>query len=286
MSIRVLSKLVMVVLIMTVVSVCSVADVRAATSDEYKELVIKAYEKMSGMQSYQMTLETTGSMSIFGQTTNIVMHSECDTQIKPLLAKNVMQITVGDGSAKKEQKITQYIEETKGQVCIYSNTNGKWERLCMPHYDPLAEYANYAKAVTNVALVEENDEISVFAVTMDGSYLKENIEQIMNSSNMQKANLPGDFFKSIGDITYKVAINKKTAIITRTDIDMSDMLAAMGNSIIENEKKLSDAEKTTIREMFNNTKLVMTMFFSKFNSIDKITIPNEVRLNSLPAKTM
>ncbi len=286
MSIRVLSKLVMVVLMMTVVSVCSVANVRAATSDEYKELVIKAYEKMSGMQSYQMTLETTGSMSIFGKTIDIVMHGECDTQVKPLLAKNVMQITVDDGSAKKEQKITQYIEETKGQVFIYSNTNGKWERLSMLHYDPLVDYANYAKAVTNVVLVEENDEISVFAVTMDGSYLRESIERILNSSNMKNSKLPEDFFKNIGDITYKVAINKKTAIISRTDIDMSDMLAAMGNSIVENEKKLSDADKTTIREMFNNTKLVTSMFFSKFNSIDKITIPNEVRLNSLSAKTM
>jgi hypothetical protein len=269
---------------MVMVSVCGVGGVKAATSDEYKELVVKAYDQMSKMQSYRMTMDITGSMTLLGKTTDIVMHGDCDTQVKPMLAKNVMKVTVGDGTAKKDQMITQYIEESKGQINVYTNNNGKWEKMSMAHYDPIADYADFAKGISNVALVEENDETFVFAVTIDGSYLKENIDRVMNSASMKKANLPEDIFKNIGDITYKVTIDKKTSVISKTDMELSDLFAAIGKSFIDRENKLSDTEKAMVREIFNNMKFNVTMVISKINSVDKITIPNEVKMNSLLAK--
>lgn len=286
MIMRIFSKLVMAFLIMAVVSVGGVGGARAATNDEYKALIVNAYEKMIKMQSYRMTMDITGSMTLFGKATEIIMTGECDTQVKPMLAKNVMKVTVSDEANKKEQVITQYMEESKGQINVYSNNNGKWERMSMPHYDPLADYANFSKGINNVALVEENDEIFIFAVTVDGSYLKENIDKVMNSANMKKAMLPEDIFKNIGDITYKVTIDKKTSLISRTDMNLSELLAAIGNGFVEHENKLSDSEKAMIRELFSSMKFDVTMLFSKYNTIDKITIPNEVRINSIPAKLM
>ncbi|TWH44933.1 DUF6612 family protein [Sporomusa sp. KB1] len=278
-----LAKIIMVYLMTMLFSVCSIGNAMAAINDDHKELVVQAYEKLFALKSYHMTLETTGSMSFLGQTMNMVMNGECDTQVKPMVAKNVMTITVGDASAKNEQKIVQYIEEAKGQFAIYSNMNGCWEKQYMPQYNPLDEYASYSKAITSVIPVEENAEVAVFAVTMDGSYLKENLEQAMNSTNMKKVSFSDELFKNLGDITYQVTINKETATIVKSVIDMSGILAAIGNNIA-NDKAVPAEQKSIIQGVFSNTRLVTTVVFSKFNSVDKIVIPNEVKVNSLPTK--
>lgn len=277
------SKIIMVCLMTMLFSVCSVGSAMATINDDHKELVVKAYENLLALKSYHMTLETIGSMSFLGQTMNMVMNGECDAQVKPMVAKNVMTITLGDAASKNEQKIVQYIEEAKGQFAIYSNTNGHWEKQSIPHYNPLDEYTNYSKAITSVIPVEETADVAVFAVTMDGSYLKDNFEQAMNSTNMKKVSFADELFKNLGDFTYQVTINKETATIVKSDMDMSGILAAIGNNIA-NDKAVTAEQKSIIQGVFSNIRLSTTVVFSKFNSIDKIVIPNEVRVNSLPTK--
>lgn len=277
------SKIIMLCLMTMLLSVCNTGKVVAATNAGYKELVVTAYEKLLALKSYHMTMETTGSLSFQGQTMNFTMNGECDTQIKPMMAKNVMTITIDAASPKTEQKIVQYIEEAKGRFAIYSNADGHWEKQSLPYYNPLEEYANYSKAIISVTPIAEKADSFVLAVTMDGSYVKENLERAMNSTNMKQVGISTEIFKNLGDYTYQVTINKETVTISKIELDMSSILAAIGNNIA-NGREVSAEQQAIIRAMFTNTRLVTTVFFSKFNRVDKIVIPNEVRMNSLPTK--
>lgn len=277
------SKIIMFCLMMLLLSVCNTGKVVAATNAGYKELVVTAYENLLALKSYHMTMETTGSLSFQGQTMNFTMNGECDTQIKPMMAKNVMTITIDAASPKTEQKIVQYIEEAKGRFAIYSNADGHWEKQSLPYYNPLEEYANYSKAIISVTPIAEKADSVVLAVTMDGSYVKENLERAMNSTNMKQVGISTEIFKNLGDYTYQVTINKETVTISKIELDMSSILAAVGNNMA-NGREVPAEQQAIIRAMFTNTRLVTTVFFSKFNCVDKIVIPNEVRMNSLPTK--
>ncbi|SDE88413.1 hypothetical protein SPACI_036180 [Sporomusa acidovorans DSM 3132] len=264
-------------------SICGAAPAVPAEITDYKTFVTQAYEKLHAQDNYHMTINTTGSMSIQGNKMDIMVSGECDAQTKPMVIKNVMNISLANASQKNEQKVIQYIEESKDQLTVYTNADNHWIKQSMPYYNPIDEYANYSQAIIGVELIGETAGSQVFSVTMDGSYLRKNIEQAIVSSGMKNIKLPESLFNGLGNFTYTVTIDKKTATISKMDMDMSGFLAAVGENIA-NLQEIPSGQKAAIREMFNQARLNTTVTFSKFNQVDKIVIPPEVKRDSLPTK--
>lgn len=269
---------VMICLMTMVVSICSAS---AAPNNDSKEYVIQAYEKLNKLNSYHITLATVTSAQMQGQSMNIIMNGEADYQVKPVLFKNVMAMTMDVNSQKNEQIIEQYMEQIGNQLVIYTKVDGKWVKQIMPYYDPLGEYNNYFKSIKNVKQLHETSDDRVFEVVISGKYLQENIKRIMASTGTAKVELPADLFNNLGDFTFDVAINKETDSVSKVTIDMSNFMAQLGKNIAE-LKEIPNNQKDMVRAMFNNMKMTTAVTFSRPNNAEKIVIPQEAKADNVP----
>ncbi len=272
---------IMVVMICLLTMVVSVLSASAATNNDSKEYVIQAYEKMNKLNSYHLTIGTVGSMEVQGQTMNIVMNGEADYQVKPVLFKSVMAMTMDVNSQKNEQTIEQYMEQVGSQLVIYTKLNGKWVKQVMPYYDPLAEYSNYFKAIKSVKQIHETSDDKVFEVVISGKYMQENIKRIMASTGAAKVELPADLFNNLGDFTFAIAVNKETDSVSKITMDMTSFLAQFGKNIA-GLKEVPNNQKEMVRAMFNSIKMTTAVTFSQPNSVEKIVIPQEAKADNVP----
>ncbi len=256
----------------------------AAGGADPKETVIKACQMMQEQKSYHMALGLTAAMTVQGKNMNLVLDSELDCQVKPVLIKNLMTIIITADGRKSVESILQYVEPTGDHFSVYSNVNNRWVKQSMPNYSPSQEYENYFKAIKSVTPLRETDDATVYEVTADGSYLRENIQRMMASAGTGNVRLPLQLLTAVGDFTYTVFIDKKTGFISEIYMDLSDFLRAIGGMITQ-FLNLPENQKTGLREMFSNSKMIIDISFSQFNAVGQIQIPQEARdanSNSLP----
>ncbi|BBB89901.1 MAG TPA: hypothetical protein PKA28_19195 [Methylomusa anaerophila] len=250
------------------------------TATDPKETVAKAYQKFQSLKSYHMTIDFTSVLSFRGNNINTVMKGEGDVRVKPMLGKNIMNITMditSDNAPKKiERQLVQYFEETGNQITVYSNIDNQWIKQSTPNYYPLNEYDNYIKAITSVTQISEDANSTIFEVIASGSYLQENLERYMASAGMKNMKVTADLLQDLGDFKYTIAVDKKTSLISRMDIDLSDFMPKIANKLVESQNMPAD-QKTVIKEMFDNMKIITTVAFSEINRGEKITIPKEAK---------
>jgi hypothetical protein len=239
-----------------------------------QEIVTQAYQQFLVLQNYHMTSEATISLAFQGQDVNVIMKSESDTQIKPMLFKNVMDITVDCAAKKNEQRIVQYVAETGDKFLVYSNINNQWLKQSMPYYNRLNEYNNYFKAIKSVTLISDFDDTAIYEVVIDASYLQENIEHLMASPGMQEIMLPKNIMKDVGDFKYVITLDKKASTISKITMDLSGLLSTIGNNMSASTE-VPEKYKMVIGELFKNMKMVMSVNFSQQNEAQEIIIPQE-----------
>jgi hypothetical protein len=249
----------------------------AAQADP-KETVVQAYQKLLSLKSYHMNMDTTNSMSVQGKFIYTVMNGDLDIQANPLLCKSNMNITIDIGSKEFNKKLVQYIEESGDKIIVYSYMNNQWIKQSLPKgsYNPLSEYENYIKGIKSVTIKEDNADSTIFEVVAKGSYLKENIKQNLASMGMAKMELTDDFLKDLDDLTYSVTIDKNTGTISKMEIDLSDFMSKFGNNLVDS-MQVPDQKKNIMKEMFSSMKIVMNITLSQFDSVEKFTIPQEVK---------
>jgi len=270
------SILILVCITMLVVSVCSASKSTAATDTDSKQMVIAAFEKLNTVKNYHMTMENNYTLTYQGEALNLGVKSEADAQTEPLLVKNNMVFTMESTWEKKEKRTMQYVEENQGQIVAYSYLNNQWTKQVITQFSPLAAYEDYFKAIKSVTLLKESAKTRVFAVVVESSYLSNELERMMNAVGMQKVKLPKGIFKDIGDLSYTVTIDKKTAAITKVNMDLSGLLVSVGNNIVES-LELPDEKKMAISEMLATVKASATIIFSQINRVDGLQIPPEVK---------
>jgi hypothetical protein len=243
-----------------------------------KETVMQAYQKLLSLKSYHMNMDTINSMSVQGRYIYTVMNGDVDLQTTPLLSRSNMSITIDFDSKEINKKTVQYIEESGDKIIVYSYTNNQWIKQSLPKgsYNPLSEYENYIKGIKSVTIKDDNVDSTVFEVVVKGSYLKENIKQSLASMGMAKMVLSDDFLKDIDDLTYSVTIDKNTGTISKMEIDLSDFMSKFGNNLVDS-MPIPEQKKSIMKEMFSSMKIVMNITLSQFNSVEKFTIPQEVK---------
>lgn len=262
------------------VAVCSSSASSKAVTTDPKETVIKAYQKFQSLKSYHMTIDLVSSVCWQGKNMNIIAKGDCDVQATPMLMKNTMNVIMDMGSTKIEQRFVQYMEEVDNQIIVYSNVDDRWTKQSMPNYNLLNEYDKYIDAITSVTLINEDANSIVFEVIESGSCLKENFERSLALTGMQNMQLTADLLKDLNDFKYTITVDKKTATISKIDMDLSDFISKIGNNII-GLQGFPDDQKKSIKEMLANMKITTTVTFSKINSGEIITIPQEAK-NAIP----
>ena len=92
----------------------------------------------------------------------------------------------------------------------------------------------------------------------------------------KKVSLPAELLKDIGDLKYSVTIDKKSSYITAMTIDMSEFTAKIGANFASAKEVPAD-QKKALTEMFANMQAKSSFTFSQFDSVSKITIPEEAK---------
>lgn len=266
----------LVCITMLVVSVCSASKSTAEANTDSKKLVIAAFEKLNTVKNYHMTMENNYTLTYQGEALNLGVKSEADAQTEPLLVKNNMIFTMESTWEKKEKRTMQYVEANQGQIVAYSHLNNQWTKQVITQFSPLAAYEDYVKAIKSVTLLKENAKTRDFAVVVESSYMSNELERMMNAVGMQKVKLPKGIFKDIGDLSYTVTIDKKTAAITKVNMDLSGLLVNVGKNIVES-LEMPDEKKTAISEMLSTVKASATITFSQINRVEGLQIPPEVK---------
>lgn len=265
-------------------SLSSVGFCAPGNADDAKETVMRAYQNLIKLNTYHMTMVSKTSLSARGKNISMTTESECDIQMKPMILKNVMTFTVDSASARTGQIITQYIEETAGQLAVYSNRKDQWTRQVVPYYDPLKEYDHYFKALVSATPVSEDEQSITFAVTESADYLQGTIKDAVASSGMPKTKLPENAFNDLGDFTYNVTIDKKSCMISRIDMDLSGLISKVGSSIAE-AQDVPESQKGMVKELFQHMTLFTSIALSQWNQAGPITVPPEVKQAAIPLAT-
>ena len=244
------------------------------TPTDPKDIVFKAFDDFHKLKNYHTSLEMQSETTLNGEPFSIALSGEGNCQNQPIVGNQILNMTISTGKTKTEKRVVQYFEEAKDQVYYYTQIENHWLKQTMPKnmFVQTKSYDNYAKAITKVELKTEDDSSAIYEVTASGPYLKATMEQYVASMGMSLFKLDN---LDIGDLTYTLVLDKKTARITQIYMDMSPMMEAMGNSLTLSVP-IPETQKM-FRELYGNMKITMKISFSRYNSAEKVTIPEEVK---------
>ncbi|MGL5514859.1 MAG: DUF6612 family protein, partial [Sporomusa sp.] len=189
------------------------------------------------------------------------------------------------------QEVVQYLEQTGNEFVSYTFANNQWVKrlITMPRFDQRDAYDAYGQSIKNVTPLEETaDSIKsvtplaetadsiIVDVIVDGEIWKKTSERIIAVADMRSAKLMAKLFNDLGDITYRMTINKETDTVAKIDMDLSDSMVKIGRSFTESSQ-LPAADKVAINEVLDNMKVFMSIDFSQFNQLPAIVIPQEAK---------
>jgi hypothetical protein len=250
----------------------------ASAAEESKQTVLEAYGKLDAMKSYHMTMMMEMTMAVQGKDMKTIMNGEMDFQVQPFVCKNNMDISISvDGKELQKQPMLQYMEISEQKLNTYTYMDGKWQRLSMPGGDNFVrQYGDYIKAIKSASLISEDETTAVYEITEDSSYLKDVLKNSLESLGMSKLNISDDLIASLGDLTYTVKIDKTAGIIAGMDMELSELMAAIGNQMAA-AMPAPASNTQELRDMFKNAKMQVHITMSQFDGIAPIIIPDEAR---------
>ena len=257
----------------------------AAPAVDDKTMIAAAYKNMQRMNSYHMTLSGDMSMSGAGTELQMEMAGEIDVLAKPLRSRNTMDIAMDmrseSGNNKKVTKrLEQYVVEEKNGIAIYTGTGDQWQKQLLPvgSYDPLKDYENYIRGIKSVTAVSDDTDEAVFDVTISASYMRDTMRKqfaAMGTSNYNQL-LSDEFMNSLGDVSYRLTINKNNGTVSKLEMDLSEFTSRIGNELAE-RMQAPEPKKQEMRDLFNGMKLNMRIEFSQFNSVPPFALPAGVK---------
>lgn len=254
----------------------SAAAASPATVVDPKAMVTEAFQQFRLLTNYHLSLTAVADMTVQSKAIHVITQGECDVEVKPLKMKNEISVEAMVDGKTSRQKTLQFMEEHNNNLIVYTQVDKNWYKQSIPYADPLADYDNYFKAINAVELVQETPMERSFAVTIDGSYLQQDIERTLAAGGLVKSKIPAELFQGLGDFTYNVTIDRRTGAISRFHMDISALMAVIGENILMSGT-VPDVQKAQLAEMFRSMKITTAVMVTNPNSIAKVVIPPEAQ---------
>lgn len=263
-----------------------IARAEQAGGTDYRDIFLKANEKLLQMKSYHATVDLTGAMTLDGKDMNASATCEIDLAVKPMLMRNAMTVAADFAGKHDEFTMTQYAEEVGDKMTVYTQLgpSPKWIRQLVPNLYPGGKYEEVArknldyvaKAIANVTLVRETDEALVLEVTFDFGTLLASVAKDMVSPDGKKLELPEFLFAGLKDMVETVEVDKKSLLLSSASFDLTPVIASVGEKLVETFKPPA-SQKAMIMEILGSLKVQGSITFSRYNAITPIVIPFEAR---------
>ncbi len=243
-----------------------------------QEIVLASGESLAKVKSYGFTMNMDMGFPNpgTGEIGNITMKGTGSASMDPLKMHLKMTMNIAETEMQSEiyaqvedKKIVEYISNPQKQ--------GEWIRFELPLDEKMMDMLNPAKSMTILkdALVdakvvgeEEKDKIklAVLEITIKPEAIGKFLQ--MPGNNLPLADLE-KMLASLGNMTYKMWVQKDNLLATKVEMDMGEMFRnLMKNQPGMPPEMAGELEKITAK---------MTMEYTDFDKAVNITIPEDVK---------
>ncbi|MDF2633127.1 MAG: hypothetical protein K0R78_1, partial [Pelosinus sp.] len=219
-------------------------------------------------------------------------------QEKPLSYKQDINISYRDVKNKENTVILkQYIEQDQGNLVIYMLSNEKWIKQIVPidlslnkelsADEKVSARMSMLQLMKSVKLKKETPAYKYMEITLDSMQISDAIGAAVKLNNVQDKDMLSAIaigrlgLLAAGDIKYNIKVDKATKMVKEIDMDLTEPIRKGVGLVLEigNPK-----DRTKIEEFLTKSTLNMQITYSKYNQVDPIEIPQDVRDNALEVK--
>lgn len=228
---------------------------------------------------------------------NAVINGE--VQEKPLSAKHDMHLSFYDVLNKENTVIVkQYMEENQGNLVVYSFSNDTWIKQIMPLEPPLTkslsldekagDQLNMLQLIKEAKLIKETPSFKYMEITLDSVQLSDAMSAAIkqnqpNDKDMAAATAMGRLvLLAAGDIKYTIKVDKATKVVKELEIDLTEPIRKGAGLFLD---IANPKDRTTIEDFLTKSTLTMQVTYSKYNQVDPIEIPKDVKDNAKEVKS-
>lgn len=223
-----------------------------------------------------------------------------DVQEKPLIVKQDLNFCYRDVvNNEKTVLLKQYIEENQDNLEMYLLSDKTWTKQILPIGPSLSKELSADEKVSarmkmlqlmkSVTLKKETPAYKYMEITLDTIQISDAIGADVTLKNMQDKGK--DMLTAValgrlgllatGDIKYIAKIDKATKMVKEIEVDLTEPIRKGAKLVLDigNPKN-----KATIEEFLIKSTLNIQVTYSKYNQIDTIKIPQDVRDNAKEMK--
>ena len=223
---------------------------------------------------------------------NVAINGE--GQEKPLSYKQDINISYRDIKNKENTvMLRQYIEQNQGNLVLYMLSNEKWIKQIVPidlslnkklsADEKVSARMDMLQLMKSVKLMRETPSYKYMEITLDSMQISDAISAAVKLNNVQDKDILSAIaigrlgLLAAGDIKYSVKVDKATKMIKEIDMDLTEPIRKGAGLFMDigNPK-----DRTKIEDFLTKSTLNMQITYSKYNQVDPIEIPQDVRDNA------
>jgi hypothetical protein len=221
-------------------------------------------------------------------------------QEKPLNYKQDINISYRDVKNKENTvMLKQYIEQNQGNLVLYSLSNEKWIKQIVPiglslnkelsADEKISARMDMLQLMKSVKLKKETPSFKYMEITLDSMQISDAIGAVVKLDNVQDKDK--DMVRAVavvrlgllaaGDIKYNIKIDKATKMVKEIDMDLTEPIRKGAGLFLE---IANPKDRAKIEDFLTKSTLNMQITYSKYNQVDPIEIPQDVRDNAKEVK--
>ncbi|GEM_PF-1439833 len=219
-------------------------------------------------------------------------------QEKPLNYQQDINISFRDVKNKENTMILkQFIEQNQGNLVIYSLSNEKWIKQIVPiglslnkelsADEKVSARMDMLELMKSVKLKKETPSYKYMDITLDSMQISDAIDAVVKLDNAQDKDMVRAVavirlgLLAAGDIKYNIKIDKATKMVKEIDMDLTAPIQKGAGLFLE---IANPKDRANIEDFLTKSTLNMQITYSKYNQVDLIKIPQDVRDNAKEVK--
>ena len=245
---------------------------------DMEKLLKQAIEQNNSAKSYHFSMDMEMDMQMMGQALEMDLEMDGAATADPVKMKADMKLDMEVAGQENGQDFAMLVYEKDGVCKSFLSMDGgrTWQESAeadMQEYDMQRSYAMYAENISSFSATEEElDGRPSYKVS--GVLTGDSLAKVMKEANMMGsitdsvgmdiAGLAKDMMNDLKDMQIVIWLDRETGMISRMEMDMTEMMQAMM------EKAMSAADTDIKVE-----KVYVDMRLFDYNSVEDIEIPQE-----------
>lgn len=257
-----------------------------------KEIVEKANQAMSEIQSLEYEINIDMDMTAMEQNISMITNGKIKQTVDPLSME--MNMTMGMGEELGgDQTMVMYIAQEGDKINSYTSMDGgqNWYNDTLPNeammqYDAKNSMELYLKNIEQFKSNGEEEINGKMATRYDGLITGDSLEETIKESGVlsqlksfgfNEATLDS-LYTDLGSLNVSIWIENESYMPVKYELDMTEFMQSMMDKMIA-----SLGETEGVDQSMSVSKMFITMTLTGVNTVDKIEIPEGALNSQIPS---